>query len=97
MPQGGTIRIDTSEGDGQFLVTISDTGPGIPEHALPHLFTPFFTTKQVGQGTGLGLSVCYGIVKMHGGSISARNLPEGGARFDIAIRDPAPKTEAAAS
>ena len=97
MPEGGTIRIDTSESDGQFLVTISDTGPGIPEHALPHLFTPFFTTKQVGKGTGLGLSVCYGIVKMHGGSISARNRPEGGARFEIAIRDPAPKTEVPAS
>ncbi len=97
MPAGGTIRIGTSESDGQFVVTISDTGPGIPEHALPHLFTPFFTTKQVGQGTGLGLSVCYGIVKMHGGSITARNRPEGGACFEIAIRDPAARVEAPAS
>ncbi len=95
MPAGGTIRIDTSESDGQFGVTISDTGPGIDEHALPHLFTPFFTTKQVGRGTGLGLSVCYGIVKMHGGSISARNRPQGGACFEIVIRDPPPRAAAA--
>ncbi|HTP58257.1 MAG TPA: ATP-binding protein, partial [Spirochaetia bacterium] len=86
MPGGGLIRVSTTEGDGEFVVTISDTGPGIPEENLPKLFSPFFTTKKVGKGTGLGLSVCYGIVKMHGGTIQAANNPEGGASFTVRIR-----------
>jgi len=71
MPGGGLIHVSTESGDGEFVVTVSDTGPGIPEENLPKLFSPFFTTKKVGKGTGLGLSVCYGIVKMHGGTIHA--------------------------
>jgi signal transduction histidine kinase len=86
MPGGGLIRISTEDGDGEFAVTISDTGPGIPEENLPKLFSPFFTTKKVGKGTGLGLSVCYGIVKMHGGTIQAANNPAGGAVFTVRIR-----------
>ncbi|MFI5368177.1 MAG: sensor histidine kinase, partial [Spirochaetia bacterium] len=86
MPHGGTIRVTTEEGEGEFTVTVSDTGPGIPEENLPKMFSPFFTTKKVGKGTGLGLSVCYGIVKMHGGTIQASNLPEGGACFTVRIR-----------
>ncbi len=89
MPGGGTIRIETKEGEGEFLVSVADTGPGIPEGVLEHLFTPFYTTKRVGKGTGLGLSVCYGIVKMHGGWIRGRNRAEGGACFEIGLRDPA--------
>ncbi len=88
MPGGGLIRVSTENGDGEFVVTISDTGPGIPEENLPKLFSPFFTTKKVGKGTGLGLSVCYGIVKMHGGTIQAANNPGGGASFTVKIRRP---------
>ncbi len=84
----GTVRVRSEEEPGGFRVLISDSGPGIPEEALPKLFTPFFTTKPPGKGTGLGLAVCYGIVKMHGGSIQAGNLGEGGAFFEIRIRDP---------
>ncbi len=84
----GSIRIRSEESLGEFRVVISDSGPGIPEEILPKLFTPFFTTKPLGKGTGLGLAVCYGIVKMHGGSIQAGNRAEGGACFDIRIRDP---------
>ena len=83
----GTVQIHTEEGAGSFRVLIDDTGPGIPENVLQKLFTPFFTTKPIGKGTGLGLAVCYGIVNMHGGSIRAGNRPEGGARFDIRIPD----------
>jgi iron only hydrogenase large subunit-like protein/nitrogen-specific signal transduction histidine kinase len=86
MPGGGLIRVSTEDGEGEFAVTISDSGPGIPQENLPKLFSPFFTTKKVGKGTGLGLSVCYGIVKMHGGTIQAANNPGGGASFTVKIR-----------
>ena len=87
MPDGGTILIHSEEGAGGFRVLIEDTGPGIPEQVLQKLFTPFFTTKPIGKGTGLGLAVCYGIVNMHGGKIQAGNCSDGGAWFDIRIPD----------
>ena len=66
-------------------IEISDTGPGIPEEALPHIFEPFFTTKDEGKGTGLGLSLAYNIVESHGGRMSARNNPDKGASFIIEL------------
>ena len=64
---------------------LRDNGAGIaPEH-LNRIFDPFFTTKAVGKGTGLGLSISYGIVEQHGGHLSARNHPEGGAEFLIRL------------
>jgi signal transduction histidine kinase len=86
MPDGGRIRIASQEGEGDFTVSIADSGPGISPENLPRMFLPFFTTKKVGSGTGLGLSVCYGIVKMHGGTIQAANNPDGGACFTVRIR-----------
>jgi signal transduction histidine kinase/iron only hydrogenase large subunit-like protein len=88
MPGGGSLAVESRRDVGQFTVAISDTGPGIPEENLSKLFSPFFTTKPVGKGTGLGLVVCYGIVKMHGGSIKAENRPGGGARFEITVQEP---------
>ena len=88
MPGGGSLTVESRKGVGQFTVAISDTGPGIPVENLPRLFSPFFTTKPAGKGTGLGLVVCYGIVKMHGGTIEAANRPGGGARFEITVREP---------
>jgi two-component system NtrC family sensor kinase len=64
---------------------ITDTGPGIPEEALPRIFEPFFTTKKEGQGTGLGLSLVYRIIENHNGQISARNTPGKGATFVIEL------------
>ncbi|WP_455382853.1 [Fe-Fe] hydrogenase large subunit C-terminal domain-containing protein, partial [Salinispira pacifica] len=84
----GRINIRSEESIGGFRIVIGDSGPGIPADVLPKLFTPFYTTKPPGKGTGLGLAVCYGIVKMHGGTIQAGNRPEGGALFDIFIKDP---------
>jgi two-component system nitrogen regulation sensor histidine kinase GlnL len=68
----------------QFLsVTIADDGPGVPEHAQSHLFSPFFTTKPC--GTGLGLAVCHRIVAEHGGIIAHEPRPGGGARFRVTL------------
>lgn len=62
-------------------VSISDTGPGIPDAAIRRLFEPFFTTKA--GGTGLGLSTAWEIIQDHGGTIDVENIPEGGARFSV--------------
>ncbi|HYL99583.1 MAG TPA: ATP-binding protein, partial [Blastocatellia bacterium] len=74
------------EGQRAVAITITDTGPGIPQANLDRIFDPFFTTKPVGKGTGLGLSVSYGIIKEHQGNIRVENRPEGGARFTIELR-----------
>ncbi len=81
MPQGGTIKVDLSERSETVVIKVTDTGIGIPEENMQKIFNPFFTTKKIGKGTGLGLAVSYGIVKMHSGQISAisNNDPEKGA------------------
>lgn len=66
-------------------ITISDTGPGIPDDILAHIFEPFFTTKEEGKGTGLGLSLVYGIVENHGGQISAKSKIGKGTSFFIEL------------
>ena len=65
-------------------ISVTDTGPGIPESVLGRVFEPFFTTKPVGVGTGLGLSVCHGIIESFGGIIIAENLPTG-ARLTVRL------------
>jgi signal transduction histidine kinase len=79
--RGGTITVSTAVEDDLVLIKFSDTGPGILEPA--RVFDPFYTTRPVGQGTGLGLSACYGIIQEHGGKISCRNRDTGGAIFQI--------------
>ncbi len=81
--EGGVIEISTRHRGGGIEVAIRDTGAGIAEENLPRIFDPFFTTKEVGAGTGLGLSTSYGIVKKHGGEMTATSEPGGGARFEI--------------
>ena len=84
---GGRIEISTSaspDGD-RVVVSVRDTGPGIPADALSRIFEPFYTTKEVGKGTGLGLAITYGIVQEHGGEIVAANHPGGGAVFTIEL------------
>jgi len=73
MPDGGTITVTLDGTDENVLVTVHDEGTGIAEEHLGKLFSPFFTTKQVGKGTGLGLAVTHGIVKMHRGQITVES------------------------
>jgi two-component system NtrC family sensor kinase len=91
----GQIRLVTERAAHLVRVTISDNGPGISRENLSKIFDPFFTTKPVGQGTGLGLSLCYGIIKEHGGSLHADSKPGAGATFTIEF--PAASASAIAS
>jgi signal transduction histidine kinase len=73
MPDGGTITVTLDGTDQEVLLSVRDEGVGIPDENLDKLFSPFFTTKQVGKGTGLGLAVTHGIVKMHRGQIGVES------------------------
>ncbi|MFC1339030.1 MAG: hypothetical protein G8D28_07820 [gamma proteobacterium symbiont of Phacoides pectinatus] len=66
-------------------VRVADCGPGIPARELPHVFDPFFTSKPVGQGTGLGLYISYGLARDLGGDLRAENLPRGGVVFTLTL------------
>jgi PAS domain S-box-containing protein len=81
--KGGTIKLRIFSKNGHVHTEFHDSGPGIKDPN--RIFDPFYTTKSVGKGTGLGLSICYGIVKEHGGDISARNRPEGGAVLEVRL------------
>jgi PAS domain S-box len=99
MPQGGHLRIETSNVNldstyvhdkpaviplGRYaLITVTDNGSGIPREDLPHIFEPFYTTKPLGQGTGLGLATVYGIVKQNKGFIWVYSEPSSGTVFKI--------------
>jgi len=86
MPEGGALSLSASGGaDGNVIFTVSDTGIGIPKENMQRLFTPFFTTKQIGKGTGLGLPIAYGIVKMHRGNITVRSEEGAGTTFMLNI------------
>ena len=66
-------------------IKVADTGYGIEKKNLPRIFDPFFTTKPTGEGTGLGLSVSYGIVKSHGGEIIVESEPGTGTLFTVLL------------
>ena len=83
MPSGGIVEIRTAAHNGSVEVEIIDTGGGIPRENLNRIFDPFFTTKSSGRGTGLGLSVSYGIVKEHAGKVDVRSTPGKGTSFRL--------------
>jgi signal transduction histidine kinase len=107
MPAGGelTVRAAAAEAaqagrrrpGGRALVEVEvrDTGSGIAAEALPRIFDPFFSTKDVGKGTGLGLFVAHQIVSEHGGSIAAQSVPGQGTRFTVRLPAGAPAEEGA--
>lgn len=78
MKDGGELTVSVHCRDKTVTLQFCDTGPGIPSELIPRIFEPFFTTKDDAGGTGLGLSVCYGIIKNHGGSITFINRRQGG-------------------
>ena len=84
-PDGGTVDIATYFDNDNVYISVSDTGPGISEEVVEKIFEPFFTTKAAGEGTGLGLSVTYGIIRDHKGYIRVERADSGGARFVIAL------------
>jgi two-component system NtrC family sensor kinase len=85
--KNGTLRISTGlkPSEGQVFVKIADTGHGIEKKNLARIFDPFFTTKPTGEGTGLGLSVSYGIIKNHGGDILVDSEVGRGSTFTIVL------------
>jgi two-component system NtrC family sensor kinase len=83
--ESGRIIITTSETGESFLISVRDTGTGIPEAIRSKIFDPFFTTKPIGQGTGLGLAISYGIVQEHGGSIEVHSEVGVGTEFIVSI------------
>jgi signal transduction histidine kinase len=77
--------LSPGEGRGEVLISIKDNGNGIPQKILDKVFQPFFTTKPTGQGTGLGLSLAYDIVKAHGGEIKVQTKEGEGSEFVILL------------
>ena len=85
MPEGGILRLGLRLKGQQITLTVTDTGHGIPREDLEKIFVPFFTTKEVGKGTGLGLTVVQGIIQEHGGSIEVDSEPGRGSTFTITL------------
>ncbi|MCH8340735.1 MAG: HAMP domain-containing protein [Chloroflexi bacterium] len=85
MKNGGTARINLSEAENSIALSVQDNGVGIPEKNLKRIFDPFFTTKPEGEGTGLGLSVSFGIITRHRGQISVDSKPGLGTTFTILL------------
>jgi CheY-like chemotaxis protein len=79
------ITLSTSLSERVAVLGVRDTGPGVPQHLAPYLFTPFFTTKAPGEGTGLGLSLSYGLVKAHRGTLTYHPAADGGAEFTVTL------------
>jgi len=80
-----TVSVSTKKLDGKILISVKDNGIGIPQKVVEKIFQPFFTTKPTGQGTGLGLSLSYDIIKAHGGEIKVESKEGEGAKFAVQL------------
>ena len=85
MRDGGVLRVATRRAEQGVLLTVADNGVGMAEEVLKQIFTPFFTTRDVSEGTGLGLPVAHGIVTSHGGTIRVDSVVGRGTRFDVVL------------
>lgn len=85
MPEGGRLTLRTRVRQGQIELTVEDTGVGMSPELMRQIFLPFFTTKDVGQGTGLGLAVVHGIVNSHGGTVDVESTEGVGSRFIVTL------------
>ena len=85
MPEGGKLTIRTKPSGNYVILIIEDTGTGMTEGVMKQIFVPFFTTKEVGQGTGLGLAVVHGIVTSHEGAIHVESRVGHGSRFEVRL------------
>jgi signal transduction histidine kinase len=79
------VSVQTKKENNRVRITVSDNGNGIPQNILDKIFQPFFTTKPTGQGTGLGLSLSYDIIKAQGGEIKVETKDNSGAYFVITL------------
>ncbi len=85
MPHGGKLTIETKAVDDYVFLIVEDSGVGMSEDVLKKIFIPFFTTKDINEGTGLGLSVVHGIINSHKGMIKAESSVDKGSRFEIKL------------
>jgi two-component system cell cycle sensor histidine kinase/response regulator CckA len=85
MPDGGTLTIGTANVGADAVITIADTGHGMDEQTRARIFEPFFSTKGVGEGTGLGLAMVHGIIQQTGGTISVESVLGAGAEFRVVL------------
>ena len=85
MPEGGVLSVRATREDELIRIEVSDTGVGIARENIDKVFDPFFTTKKIGEGTGLGLSVCYGIIERHNGSIGIDSTPGTGTTVTVRL------------
>jgi signal transduction histidine kinase len=85
MPEGGKLTLSTFNISEFVILTVEDTGIGIPEDIMQHIFKPFFSTKELNKGTGLGLSVVHGIVTTHKGQIKVESEKDKGTKFEIKL------------
>ena len=83
--KGGRLRFESNDRGDAIVISVSDTGPGIAEDVRENLFEPFVTTKEPGEGTGLGLAVCRGIIESAGGTIKVDAEYKDGAKFVITL------------
>jgi two-component system NtrC family sensor kinase len=79
------VSVSTKKENGSVFITVEDNGNGIPHKVVDKIFQPFFTTKPTGQGTGLGLSMSYDIIKAHGGELRVETKEGEGAEFIILL------------
>jgi signal transduction histidine kinase len=85
MPDGGVLSVSLGKTDNEAWVSISDTGHGIAPEDLNNIFDPFYTTAPAGKGSGLGLSICYSIIKQHFGTITVDSEEGKGSTFTVRL------------